>query len=422
MKNPKFLQIHILTSYPGTLLNRDDAGFAKRLPFGGAVRTRISSQCLKYHWRHHKGEHSLLSLDLSRSIRSRETFNRLVAKPLIEEGYPPSLVTCAVMTLMQLILSDSKPSKKDYQKVLRGEATLEETLNTSQVTIFGEPEIKYLKQLSREVIDPLKQDLVLLWEDTDTALSTEQIDKACAAFSGISKGSLKKNLKGLALAAGLDAAMFGRMATSDVLARGDAAIHVAHAFTTHAEETESDYFSAVDELKASEEVGELGSGHINSSELTSGLFYGYVVVDVPLLVSNLEGCNRKDWEAADHRLAADVIERFIPLVATVSPGAKLGSTAPYAYSECVLVESGSSQPRTLANAFREPVSNEKNLITDSYRALGEYVHQLDQMYGATNERCLSAVGPSDLLVSALRLEGVSSLSETAKWASAQVRG
>src|SRR5262245_171802 len=47
----RFLQIHTLASYPATLLNRDDSGLAKRLPFGGATRTRISSQCLKRHWR-----------------------------------------------------------------------------------------------------------------------------------------------------------------------------------------------------------------------------------------------------------------------------------------------------------------------------------------------------------------------------------
>jgi len=47
----RFLQIHMLASYPATLLNRDDSGLAKRLPFGDATRTRISSQCLKQHWR-----------------------------------------------------------------------------------------------------------------------------------------------------------------------------------------------------------------------------------------------------------------------------------------------------------------------------------------------------------------------------------
>ncbi|HMQ22634.1 MAG TPA: type I-E CRISPR-associated protein Cas7/Cse4/CasC, partial [Planctomycetota bacterium] len=72
----RFVQIHTLTSYAATLLNRDDVGFAKRMPFGGVTRTRVSSQCLKRHWRHATGEHALSSIrsldggpDLS--IRSR---------------------------------------------------------------------------------------------------------------------------------------------------------------------------------------------------------------------------------------------------------------------------------------------------------------------------------------------------------------
>ena len=32
MTEPRFLQIHSLSSYAAALLNRDDAGFAKRLP------------------------------------------------------------------------------------------------------------------------------------------------------------------------------------------------------------------------------------------------------------------------------------------------------------------------------------------------------------------------------------------------------
>jgi CRISPR system Cascade subunit CasC len=51
-----FLQIHTLTAYPASLLNRDDAGLAKRIPFGNAVRLRVSSQCLKRHWREDLGQ------------------------------------------------------------------------------------------------------------------------------------------------------------------------------------------------------------------------------------------------------------------------------------------------------------------------------------------------------------------------------
>ena len=51
MTTARFIQIHWLTSYPGALLNRDDAGLGKRLPFGGTTRGRVSSQSLKRHWR-----------------------------------------------------------------------------------------------------------------------------------------------------------------------------------------------------------------------------------------------------------------------------------------------------------------------------------------------------------------------------------
>ena len=52
----RFLQLHTLTGYSATLLNRDDIGRAKRLPFGGSDRIRVSSQCLKRHWREAAGE------------------------------------------------------------------------------------------------------------------------------------------------------------------------------------------------------------------------------------------------------------------------------------------------------------------------------------------------------------------------------
>ena len=51
MTLPRFIQNHNLSSYPAALINRDDSGMAKRLPFGGSTRSRISSQSLKRHWR-----------------------------------------------------------------------------------------------------------------------------------------------------------------------------------------------------------------------------------------------------------------------------------------------------------------------------------------------------------------------------------
>ncbi len=427
MSIPKFLQIHTLTSYPGTLLNRDDAGFAKRLPFGGATRTRVSSQCLKYHWRNFEGENALHDVEeFEPTFRSRETFQRKLARPLMDEGYPEQLVRAGTGALKEFLLSGKKAGKSDIEKLINpgekddpwGE------LKTSQITIFGEPEMRYLRNLVKSKIDELKDDYSVFWEN-DQVSDKEIVSEAAERMRDFDKGDLKKNLKGLKSASGLDAAMFGRMVTSDILARGDAAIHVAHAFTTHEEESESDYFSAVDELRRDEpeESGELGAGHINSTELSSGLFYNYVVVDVPLLISNLEGVERSDWQSADKSLAAEVVKRLIKIVSTVSPGAKLGSTAPYSYAQCLLVESGNAQPRTLANAFQQPVSKNSNgVLANSYHALGSYLSDMDQMYGNSTARKLAAAGPKESLLDLLDVDGITSVPEIADWAASQIKG
>jgi CRISPR system Cascade subunit CasC len=82
MTQSRFIQIHWLASYPATLLNRDDSGFAKRLPFGDAMRTRVSSQCLKRHWRKVDGEWALSSIGLQMAVRSREIPERRIRPSL----------------------------------------------------------------------------------------------------------------------------------------------------------------------------------------------------------------------------------------------------------------------------------------------------------------------------------------------------
>jgi CRISPR system Cascade subunit CasC len=420
-----FIQLHALTSYPSTLLNRDDAGFAKQLPFGGVTRTRVSSQCLKYHWRNFDGEHSIRDAGADMSIRSRETFERRVARPLIDEGHPAPLVRAVTFALKQRLLSDKKATKTNTRSVLNPDEDDDpwEDIHSNQIVVLGAPEVRYLRKVAAEKIESVRDEFPEFWDDVSVdEMDKDTINGATDAMRDISKRSLKKNLKGLELASGLDAALFGRMATSDVLARGDAAVHVAHAFTTHAQETESDYFSAVDELRRDEpeESGELGAGHINTQELTSGLFYSYVVVDVPLLVSNLEGVEQADWHDADRALASDVMRRFVHLMATVSPGAKLGSTAPYSWAQCLFAEAGTAQPRTLANAFQNPV-DEENVLANSYEALGGYVDEIDQMYGVQTDRRLAAMGPTDGLADRLNVDDTTTVPRIAEWTANQIQ-
>ncbi|KJS43503.1 MAG: hypothetical protein VR70_02515 [Rhodospirillaceae bacterium BRH_c57] len=358
----RFLQIHTLTSYPAVLLNRDDAGYAKRIEFGGAVRTRVSSQCLKRHWRTADDEWALSNVGVDMAIRSRETFDRCVVRPLVEgEGLDQDAVLAATEVFIGHLFQESAKAKKK-----KGE-TKPENFHTSQVVVLGKPEVDYVRDQVAAAVQ-----------------AGGSAEGAAKAAEDALKG-LKDNIAALRVGAGLDAAMFGRMITSDILARKNAAVHVAHAFTVHGEEAESDYFTAVDDLLTGKE--ETGSGHLGQTELTSGLYYGYVVVDMPTLVANIEGCDPRDWLTADRATAAKVVEHLAHLIATISPGAKLGSTAPYSYAELVLLETGSRQPRTLANAFRKPVkARGEDVLDAAARALSDHMATLDETYGCGETR------------------------------------
>jgi CRISPR system Cascade subunit CasC len=426
---PRFLQIHTLTSYSASLLNRDDAGFAKRMPFGGAVRTRISSQCLKRHWRVFDGDYSLAGLNEPDSVRSRISFETFVVQPLKKEHVPEEVARAVAHKIIGVLFGGEEKQKKMEEKQKQAEQRQKkaEKLETSgaskatagsstgaaenavtdQVTVLGRPELDYLCKLAREAIR----------EAGGTGATKE---KAVAEIEKRMKDrKLKENLQSLKLGAGLGAALFGRMVTGDILARVDAAIHVAHAMTVHGQLTESDYFSAIDELLREE--GEQGSGHINASELTSGLFYGYVVVDIGGLVRNLGG---------DPGLAGDVAKSLVHTSATVSPGAKRGSTAPYSYSHLVLLESGRTQPRSLANAYLEPVSTEGNVALNAYRALAGFLADFQKVYGNGEQRVHAGIGTDKVFfkkdgeqpVSDAVLGGRSqTLQQVAEWAKTQVK-
>lgn len=405
-----FLQIHTLTSYPAALLNRDDVGFAKRLPFGGVTRTRISSQCLKRHWRTFDGEGSIGSIEVGgatvpMAVRSRRSFEKHVFEPLVQSGVSVEIAESVTDRLMAAVLGESAKAKKaktEKKGKKQDETETErEPIQTGQVTVLGKPELDFMLGLGREI----------------AAQSKDEAGVEKAAKAVLTKEQLA-NLKVLRQGAGLDAALFGRMVTSDHLARADAAIHVAHAFTVHKEDSESDYFSAMDDIEMGDDA--LGSGHIGTTELTSGLYYGYVVVDVPLLVSNLEGGDRKQWAERDRELAAEVVRRLAYIIPTVTPGAKLGSTAPYAYSHFVMAEWGKAQPRTLANAFDAPVRADGDVLRSAYDQLAGYVADVDGAYGKKNERRCVAIRAADSLATLGAEKG--SLDQLADFCAAMVRG
>ena len=352
---PRFLQIHALHSYPAALLNRDDSGLAKRMRFGGATRTRISSQCLKRHWRMTDDEFALKNIEgFTDSMRTRNAVTIGVMKSLKDNRAATPEVLQAVESVFQ-------------EKVYSGSGT--------QPLLLGLPEVEYLRDKAAAICAEHPDDTKAASDAANLLFSTGRRNEERDNFRAFREETV--------FPGGLISALFGRMVTSDPAANMDASIHVAHAFTVHEEESEMDFWAAVEDLPTEDDGP--GAAHLNDVELTAGLYYSYVVVDVPGLVSNLTGCEAADWLSADtdRELGAKVVEHLIHLIATVSPGAKLGSTASYERAALILIEAGSSQPRTLANAFRTPVEPQ---MSDAVNALCEYLSEDDDMYDTKEVR------------------------------------
>jgi CRISPR system Cascade subunit CasC len=352
-----FLQIHALTSYPAVLLNRDDVGLAKRLPFGDAVRIRVSSQCLKKHWR---DAIAAMQDRIPPAVRSRRIFDHFVADALAREGVAESAANRIAQALSVAVLQQKRGAASESEA--NEEQSEAGEVEQGQVLVLSQAEVDFLGRLAQELVVEMKE----------AQLDTGDGKKLEKWLNGKGlKESLKKHPQLRALPASFDTAMFGRFITSDVLSRVDAAVSVAHAFTTHAEQAETDYFTAIDML-----TDEPGAGLLSDTELTTGVFYVYVVIDLNKLRENLMG---------QEDLAPDLTRWLVEAIATVSPGAKRGSTAPYAYAEFILLERGSAQPRTLANAFRRalPVTGEEgaDLMSASIRRMLIYRQDLETMYG-----------------------------------------
>lgn len=395
-----FIEIHTLTGYSGVLLNRDDRGLAKRLPYGDAVRTRTSSQFAKKKIRAAAGEFALSSLG-EVSVRSRETFKRKIAEPLIAEGLDADAVIAVTLLVMDTVYKPSDGAKKlrkeAVSKIAKGEKDRLSVLERGEINVLSTREIAYLKAKIHEFViaeaDPQKA----------VAAAKDLLEKDKSETTK----NLKDNLKVLGQSMDIDVAMFGRMVTGDALSVVDAAVHVAHGLTTHAQAVETDFFSAVDDLVTGE--ADQGGGHIGEVEITSPLLYGYYVIDWKQLLANLGGLDNAE------EVAAKLVSNLIWLVSEQVVGAKKGSTAPYSSADLVMVEIGKAQPRTLAEAFRRKVGP---TFEEAVNALGAYLDGKDRMYGRTPEgRMVAAAAetspafgtatslPEIARVAALRLAG-----------------
>ena len=173
---------------------------------------------------------------------------------------------------------------------------------------------------------------------------------------------------------GIALSLFGRMVADDTSLNVDASVQVAHALSTHAVDTEADYYTAVDDVNETDPAREdSGAGMIGTIEFGSSTLYRYATIMVDQLQENLGG-----HAEATARAARAFALGFI----TSMPTGKQNTFANRTVPDAVLVTVRQDQPINLVGAFEVPVPAESGYVQGSCEALARYAEDVQDAYGA----------------------------------------
>lgn len=318
----RFVQLHLLTSYPPANLNRDDLGNPKIARLGGIERLRVSSQSLKRAWR----TSELFQQALAGSIGTR-------TKRLGVEAFE-------ALSKAGVAEKQAREWAGQIAKVF-GAVKKDNPLEIEQLVHVAPEE--------RATLDALVATLA----QEKRAPSEDELDALLHTQTAV------------------DIAMFGRMLASKTQHNGEAAVQVAHAIGVHASAIEDDYFTAVDDLNQNES----GAAHIGESGFAAAVFYQYLCIDCDLLKKNLGG---------DEALTAKALRALVQAALTVGPSGKQNSYASRAYAHYALAEKGPQQPRSLSLAFVKPVSG-GDYASEAVEVLERLRDNMDKVYGTCAE-------------------------------------
>lgn len=346
----RFIQLHLLTSYPPANLNRDDLGRPKTAKMGGVDRLRVSSQSLKRTWR----TSDIFSQALNGHVGTRTKMLGVnIYKQFLEQGIA------------------EKKAQKWTQAIAGQFGKLKKAESNDPLIEF---EIEQLVHIS-----PAEQQCINSLVDTLIAEQREPSDEEL--------NLLRKE------ETAVDIALFGRMLASKPSFNIEAACQVAHAISVHPVVIEDDYFTAVDDLNDHSE--DAGAAHIGETGFAAGVFYSYICINKELLVKNLNN----DTELANKAIAA-LTEAAIK----VAPEGKQNSFGSRAYASYVLAEKGDQQPRSLSVAFLKPISkHSEDFGADAVAAIEKQVKNFDVVYGdcADQSYAFNALKPEGSLAEML---------------------
>lgn len=306
-----FLDLHAIQTVPPSNINRDDTGSPKTAQYGGVTRARVSSQSWKKAIRQYFLEYGGLS---NVGIRSLEIV-RYVAEKIINLDQSISLEE-ALGLANKAITSAGVSTTKDHKTKALFFMSSKQADKLAQAALDGET-------TKKELQDMLKSDPAI------------------------------------------DIALFGRMVADDPKLNEDASSQVAHAISTHAVQTEFDFFTATDDFSSASDAG---AGMLGTIEYNSSTLYRYANV----AVHEFRG------QIGDAISTVNALKLFVEAFAKSIPTGKVNTFANQTLPQALLLCLREDRPVSLVSAFERPVFSSEGYVEQSIGRLKDECEKVKQ--------------------------------------------
>ncbi|MEP0755225.1 type I-E CRISPR-associated protein Cas7/Cse4/CasC [Trichocoleus sp. Lan] len=346
------IEFHILQSFPPANLNRDENGMPKSCVFGGRPRARISSQCQKRAVRQYYQKHSGLKPEQF-AERSRAWMPELKSL-LIGQGIAEPQAEIAAKLSLAVLGAEIEGDKVESKTIL----------------FLGRTEIEAIAAILSKNWNAIEPGLT--GDKPSLPTKDPNIPKV------IEKALAESGKPG-------DVALFGRMMAALPTVNVDASVQVAHAISVNALQQEFDFFTAVDDLSASDDQG---ADHMGETGYNSSTYYRFANLDTEQLVTNL----------GTRENASAIAKAFSLAFVKAIPSGYQNSFAAHSLPALVLMVVRQGQPVSLVDAFENPVrpSGGMSLLEKAVKELDQHWADMIKMYGNSDVNYIGIVTRSRL--------------------------
>lgn len=301
INNRLFLDIHAIQTVPPANINRDDTGSPKTAQYGGVTRARVSSQSWKRAIRKYFNENGDVE---NVGIRSLEIVKYVANKIVEKDG---SLCIEDAMDMADKTINAAKISTKDQK--------------AKALFFLSDKQAEKLAQASIDKVTDKKQLESILNDDIS-----------------------------------IDIALFGRMVADNTILNEDASCQVAHAISTHAIQSEFDFFTAVDDLAPEDNAG---AGMLGTVEYNSSTLYRYANIALHDFYKQL----------ADKEETINATKLFVKSFVESMPTGKINTFANQTLPQAIVVSIRSDRPLNMVSAFEEPIKSDNGYVDKSIEKL-----------------------------------------------------